>query len=106
MSLLYFKCTNCGNEIKKISKFKDLFVKRNLVCKNCKSEFKPSGFFTFWVENITFLSPVIVIVFAHFTQEILFSNVDGTFLVSVAIGTVLYLIASAFLTYLIPYKKK
>lgn len=106
MSLLYFKCTNCGNEIKKISKFKDLFIKRNLVCENCKSEFKPSRFFAFLIDGFETLWLVIVIVFAHFTQKILFSNSDDAFLVSVAIGTVLYLIVSAFLTYLIPYKKK
>ncbi len=106
MNLLYFKCTNCSNKIKKISKFKDLFVKKNLVCENCKSEFKPSGFFTFLVDSFTTLSIIIVVIFAYFANEVIFPNSDKMYLVSYIIGTVLYLIASAFLTYLIPYKKK
>ncbi|PSM52671.1 putative membrane protein [Campylobacter blaseri] len=105
INLLYFNCPVCGNKIKKISKFGDLFTKKNLTCENCKSEFKPSGFFTFWVENFTFLSPVIVIIFAYFGQKILFPNSDKMYLVSYIIGIVLYLIVSIFLTYLIPYKK-
>lgn len=96
MSLLYFKCPNCGNEIKKISKFKDLFVKKNLVCENCNSDFKPSWFFTFLVDSFTTLSIIIVVIFAYFANEVIFPNSDKMYLVSHIIGTVLYLIASAF----------
>ncbi|WP_069636811.1 hypothetical protein [Campylobacter pinnipediorum] len=107
MSLLYFNCPICGNQIKKISKFDDLFTKKNLTCEGCKSEFKPSGFFWYLVDCISTINLVIVIIFAHFTQKILFlnSDKDGVFLVSLAIGIVLYMIFAAFLTYLIPYKK-
>ena len=100
----YLKCNNCGNSVKKISKFKDLIFKKDLICQKCQSKFESSKFFLFFVRILNALNIVFVFIFAYYAQKFLFPNTDEMKLVSFAIGIFLYLIIMIFLNCLIPYK--
>ena len=102
--MFYLKCTNCNNHIKKISKFKDLIFKKDLVCQKCNNKFMPSKIFKFFIEIISAVNIILVFIFAYYTQKFLFPNIDKMKLVSFIIGIFLYLTILIFLNYLIPYK--
>lgn len=45
MDLLSFKCHVCGNKVKKLKKFKDIYSIKNgasIICEQCKSEYAVS----------------------------------------------------------------
>ena len=103
-SIFYMKCTNCDKNIKRISKFRDLIFKKDLVCQNCNNKFAPNKILKFFIEIISAINIVLVFVFAYYSQKFLFPNIDKMKLISFVIGIFLYFAILIFLNYLIPYK--
>ena len=77
MSLLIFKCSNCGQHVTKITSFKDIFTiktGKKVICKNCGSEYSVGKFISkigeFYMLLITTIFPFVWLVLTVLIDKI------------------------------------
>lgn len=103
MKLFYHKCSECGENIPKITSFKSIF-KNDISCNKCKNDFRKIKAFLFFESIFRFFPPINIFIFSHYINKFLFPLGENISIISIFLGCFSYVFCLAIFRILSPYQ--